>query len=728
MPSISIGNGLKTDIIVAMPDLAGGFGKYLKDPASLLADVNVFAELQKPLTDARSGDLGFGLSWAKTNTLGEVGPALGLNAGGKAVLTIFNEEGAALFEETFIGTPVEVTRGRAYVAFAIRPSLGVDVERTIGSLTFGFSAGSEIELKYFHPFDVGKVVPSAADACKTTLEQFIVPNRSGDIFRMRSYPEGAIACSSGHGELQVSVTADLAAAFNPLASVNTLPQLGTLTVGGGASASLAVAVTVSGDFQIRVEKKTGSIVHLSYHTMAGRALEVSLTGSAGASVALGDRELLAMLFSGPGGVPKAADKELTELGIGPDHVERITSAMRAGLSRKLEVAIGAAFSASTQDDAAFLYEVDLDRLDGTGAAAIDAALSGDLKLLNRFETFPPSHGIRVLRSKTQLTREKAINWRINLVGLVNVLSMASLVRTGTIAHDEESGELVIADSVSSSRMGGLTAAGQIRRLLYESTLMSLTYKALGVNTSTSLAIEQTFFFLDRHANHQRISDYLDAFTALKLLDRTGADKALGREDDFGKASLLLETAFDDEASRRVFSVPAGRPARAAYEKIGREALRALVKKGDPDDYRLKPLEDDPLWQAMKDAGQAQFRFVLPAPITGGNESRQAIRVGVVTADYSVIVWWAGAMAVAAEGLASMREFLRGRDPIGLDTDPEFQRRRRAVEESVVKAVRSNQSTFDDPWGLVALFLAAAGAATARARLVSPKLTLDLPRG
>ncbi len=726
MPSISIGGGLTADIIVAMPDLASGLGKYLKDPATLLADVNVVAELRKPLTKAKSGDLGLGLSWTRTNALGELGPALTVNAGGKAVLSIFNEDGAEIFEHTFIGPPVQVTSGRAYVSFSMHPSLGVNIERTIGALTFGFEAGSEIELRYVHPFAVTGPVPSAADAFKTTLEQFVVPNRSGDLARMRAYPEGAVASSAGHGTLQVTVTADLAAAFNPLASVNTLPQLGALTVGGGASATVGVAATVSGGFQIRVEKMAGPIVHLSYHTMAGRALDVSLSGSAGASVGLGDRELLAMLFSGPGGVPDAADAELAELGIDPADVERITAAMRAGMSRKLEVAIAAAFSASTDNDAAFLYEINLDRLDGTGSDAIDAALAGDLGPLSRLDATAQSHGIRVLRSKTQLTREKRINWRINLVGLVNVLSMAALVRTGTIAHDEESGELVIADAVSSSRLGGTTTARQIRRLLYESTLMSLTYKALGVNTATSLAIEQSFFFLDHHANHQRISDYLDAITALKLLDRAGADAAIGREDDFGKASLLLETTFDDDASRRVFRVASGGGARAAYEKIGRAALLALVKRGDPDDYRRKPLLSDALWQRMKDAGQAQFRAVLPSPITGGNESRQAIRVGVVTADYSVIVWWASAMAAAAEGLATLHDFLNGRDPVALDHDAEFQRRRRALEESVVKAVRSNQSTFDDPWGLVALFLASAGGATARARLVSTKLSLELP--
>ena len=61
MPSITIGDGLKADLIVAMPDLSGGLGKYLKDPAALLANFDLGSQLKKPLNEARSGDAGLGL-------------------------------------------------------------------------------------------------------------------------------------------------------------------------------------------------------------------------------------------------------------------------------------------------------------------------------------------------------------------------------------------------------------------------------------------------------------------------------------------------------------------------------------------------------------------------------------------------------------------------------------------------------------------------------------------
>ncbi len=59
-------------------------------------------------------------------------------------------------------------------------------------------------------------------------------------------------------------------------------------------------------------------------------------------------------------------------------LDRVITAMKAGLSRRIELAIAASISGAAVDEAAFLYEIDLDALDATGAAAIDRALAGDL--------------------------------------------------------------------------------------------------------------------------------------------------------------------------------------------------------------------------------------------------------------------------------------------------------------------------------------------------------------
>jgi hypothetical protein len=735
MPAITIRDGLNAEIVSANPHVTTGLGKYLRGrPAALLAGVDVAGQLRTPLHLANAGESGLGLSWASEVALGESGTALTIEAGAMAAIGVLNRTGMEVFATTFVGEPITVPANRALVSFSFRPSLALDVTKRAGALTFGFDAGAAADISCFHPFDLTGPALSVGEACRTVLEHFVVPNDVDDLREMRDLPEGTMATVGGHGELRIAASVDVAAAFNPLASVDGIPVLGTLTVGGGASATVGVSATVSGDFQIRVEKTEGAVLRLSYHKVAGRELEVSLSATAGPAISLGNRELLGMLFNGPGGIPGASKEDLVQGGITSKQLDRVAAAMRAGLSRKIELAIAASFSSSTSNEAAFLYDIDLNALDDDGAKALDSALAGNLGLINALEDTEGAHGVRVLRSVTRSIRRKRIDWRINLVGLVNVLSMSELVRSGTVAHDEESGELLIVDKITSDRVGAITTNNKIRKLLYESTLMSLTYRAIGLDAATSLLdISQSFFYFDKSANRQRVSDYLDAVRALDLIDGDG-DAGLGAEDDFGKASLLLETSFDDAASARLFVSPQGVPDREFYERIGREALLALVKPGEPDEYRRIPLRDDRLWQKMRDTGQPGFRFILPPPITGG--SLEAIRVGVVESDYTLIVWWATAMAKAAERLAAMREFLvrqpgrrvAAHDPLPpeLDQNPEFLALRRDLEKAMAKAIKNNKSTFDDPWGLIALHRASAGTATAAATLISPKLTLFLP--
>lgn len=729
LPSIIIRDPLKVEIITADPQPRTGLGKYLPDGvAQLVAEATGAGQLRGLLTSAHAGESGLNLSWSDVVPIGPATDkiALSISAGTKAVVGVYNRTGMELFESSFTGPSLKVPAGQAFVAFSIRPTLGLEARQQVGALTFGFSAGSGAELRCYRPFDLTIGPITLAAACKDLLEHFVIPNTASDLRQMSEFPAGTICCASGHGQLRIAASVNLAAAFNPLASVGAIPVLGTLSAGGSASASVGLTATVSGEFQIRAQRLDASVVRLGFHTVAGRGLDVTVGASAATSLTLGDKDLVKLLFAGPGGVPDAAKEDLVKDGLTSEQLDRVTQTMKAGLSRRLELAVSAEFSALESNEAAFLYEIDLDALDADGAAAIDRALAGDLTALNAIELDGSRHGIRTVQSRTQALSRKTVSWRINLVGIVNVLSMRELVRSGSVAHDTDSGELVIVDKVTGDRVGASVGPREIRRLLYESALMTLTYKAGGLDVNAGLDAAQSFFFFDKAANRQRVSDYLDAVAAVGLLDAAATGEYLVGDDDFGKASLLLETTFDQAACERVFGVPGPPPDRDFYEDIGRRALAALVKPSDPDAYRRLPMIDAALWRRMRDGGQAQFRTILPPPITGGGENQQALRVGVVAADYSVIVWWAKAMALAASRLADMLGFLKGRAAIGLDQDAAFGRRRADLSDAIAKAIGENTSTFDDPWGVVALFMASAGQAEVAVTLVSPKLTLFLP--
>jgi len=209
-----------------------------------------------------------------------------------------------------------------------------------------------------------------------------------------------------------------------------------------------------------------------------------------------------------------------------------------------------------------------------------------------------------------------------------------------------------------------------------------------------------------------------------LMHADDSETQLGASDDFGKSSLLLDSKMDQAVCERLF-IEAGAPRDVDfYEDIGKLALLSLVQERDPDAYRRIPMLDNTLWKKMKDTGQPGFQFILPPPITGS--SAEAIRVAVIAADYTLIVWWASAMATASKELGAMRAFLRGQDAATLDKNEEFRKKRNSLEKAIVKSVQNSKSSFDDPWGLVALFMASKRTAEVSATVISPRLTLFLP--
>jgi hypothetical protein len=729
MPVIKIADHLSADLVVANPPSASGLGKFLRSKAAdLKAGEDLKLQLPKHLQDVSSGDNGFTLTFDHDIPLGIAGTALTVSAASTSLLGVFNQPGTALFERTFIGPPVTIAAEQAYVSLAFQPTLAVSLKQRAGHVSFGFDAGTDIELRCYRPFPLSGTPVTLLDACRESLEAFAIPHSAADLTAMQALPIGTIATVSGHGHLQFSGAADVAAAFNPLASVSTIASLGPLAVGGAAKASVGFEATVSGDWQMRVQRMAGSTIRLSYHTTAARELDVRVDLAAGPAVTLGTRDLLKMFFNGPGGLSNATEEDLATGGINAAQQKRLTTAMLAGMSRTLNLEVSAEISSARQHDAAFLYDIDMAALDAVGGHALDAALAGNLVELTRLEPDLPAHGIAVLQSRTQTIRSRPITWRINLVGLMNIQSLQELVRTGSVLHDEESGELIVTDKVSATRMGATTVSKTLRKLLFESVMLTATYKAGGLDPNTNLSAAQTFFQLDRRANRQRMSDYLDAVAALGLIAPADVAAALGTATDFGKASLLLETAFDQAACERLFS-DAGAPRdRGFYEDVGKLALLALVREHDADAYRRVPLLDGALWAKMKDAGAARFRFVLPAAITGNGADEQQLHAEVVAADYSLIVWWAKAMAAASDAIADLRAYLAGPPQMAPDDqDAEFRARRNRVSQAMVSAVQQNRTTFGrDPWGLVAMFYASKRSGRTRAVIASSRLTRTLP--
>ncbi len=691
-------------------------------PAQVLAGAGFVSQFRQPLQLVQPGTSGFGFKFQNNMPLGRSGVALSVSAGTQALISVHNRTGKPLFADNFIGDPLNVPGGKAYVSFLFHPSVTVGLSSAAGALSFGFRAGTDIELRCSQLFDLMSSPPTLAEATKTILENFAIP---GDLDDLRAMSLGAVASVAGHGVFQIGVSVDFAAALNPLASLNAMTKLGKVEISAAATLSAGFTAKVTGDYQIRVHKSGPDTIRLSYHKVAGGELGFDLEAKVGLGLTVGKRDLLKTFLQKGSTAPAAEITQLVDGGLSNDQIDQFNSEIQAGMRRTLNLSLSAEFSALKQNDAAFLYEFELSKLDNVSQAAVLNALNGDLSALNLLEPELPSRGVRVLETRTGNLRRKRIRWRINLLGIVNVLSLTELIRQGTVIHDPESGELVITDEITSKRIGAVSESKSIRKAIFECAMLSATYKASGVDVNSELKASQSFFALDQNANQQRMADFLDGVAGLGLITFAGRQAKIEGIGQFGSSAVLLETDYGQHACETMFLDEAGNPRlETYYERVGRNAILSLVQPGDPEDYRRVPVDSEILWQKMKAAGQFNFRSVLPSPITGG--AQENVRLSVVIADFTLITWWADAMSTAAGQLFTMRKFLAGANSATLKDDAAFQKNRAALEDAMAGVIRKNKSSFGDPWGLLAMFNAANGTAEARATITSPKLTLVLP--
>jgi hypothetical protein len=152
--------------------------------------------------------------------------------------------------------------------------------------------------------------------------------------------------------------------------------------------------------------------------------------------------------------------------------------------------------------------------------------------------------------------------------------------------------------------------------------------------------------------------------------------------------------------------------RTFYEQMGRNAVQYLVKDTDVDAPRLRPAVDDILWAQMKKQGQPGFATLFP------NVSQPLL--GAITADYSTIVWWADAMAEAAERLVSIRQWFVANPSASVD-DPEFQKLRSDLADHLKRVAANAREEFGEPWGLLAMYEAASHRSGATITITGPKL-------
>ncbi len=713
MPTFKILDELNAPLLEVDTDQHRGLGKYLRDAVRLRALRPAAGALQRRLSEAPTNPVALEFSVPDTVALGN--GDLTLDAGVRAGVGVHQPD-ELLFPADDLRDAISVPGGTAYVSIGLAPRVKAGLQGEHGALALGFSAGASLNFRYYHPFDIAGTDPVLAAALSETITRATLP---ADLDDLAALPAGAVASIEGEGEVQLTGSVELASVTNPLATPG-LPIVGATSISAGASVAVGGEWRATGAFEIRASKVAADRVRLSYYKRAGSEITIDATAAVGVSATVGDSDAIQKFLSAVSSDPQADLVQLINAGLSDPQIEALQQAIARSVDRSLRIATQMRFSSVRRGEALFAYDIDLPALDDGGRAAVAAALRGQLTAIN--DAGKRGGGpIRAVQTGILRQRDQRITWRINLFGIVNVHSVSELLRKGSLSYDAITGTLNAADEIASQQILVKTrpfeADGEkVRKLVFESMIVTAAYQASRVSSSLTLKCAATYFEGRQKTTAADVRADYNAVIGLGLSDPGDRDRRIGAEHDFGPSTFLLECAFDQHASDALFLGPAGPFPRAYYERVGRNALLALIPAGDLERaHRRAAVEQDASWAALSAAGPAAARVDLARRFGD-------IRAEHIIGDYVLIQWWADAMADAAKALVEMRQFLAGRTADTLAGDPQFAKRREKLEQELAGVVKRSKARFGDPWGILALDSAANRAPAVRATLVSPRLT------
>jgi hypothetical protein len=388
------------------------------------------------------------------------------------------------------------------------------VSGTSGDLTFGFDRKTDVRIAYFRAFPSnGPGQPTLGEALAETIAHYVIPGDMTDLSRLQP---NDIATVSGAGSLKVSGGVKVAVSPNPLASASLPLNIGTLTVQEGVMAGLTASVQVTGSYQVRLRRLNAETVELSFLRQKGTKLKADLSGSAGIAADVDGTDLIKLFLGAVD--PKVDHSQLANGGLTFDEIKTLSDAIKGSIDHSLQASFDETLSSMTDDQAAFQYQIDVNaaQQDPTANDAVHRALEGDLSLLTALESgIGPdgaiAPGVKMINSvfATSVKRESA--FKVNLLGLINVLSLADLLRGSKVIKDPVSGDLTIADSVTGTQINSivmpLDRQAGLRKAMFQSLLFTAAYRTSGAVAPFGLSSSAFHFALNQNTNLNTMTDY-----------------------------------------------------------------------------------------------------------------------------------------------------------------------------------------------------------------------------
>ena len=724
MPDIQITDQLDKPIEKVTIDLSNpsSLVRYLKTELLHLAVFPDFlAKKDDTLSQAATKPIQFQAKAQHKFQLGNTTPEIDLTPEAKVTIRVNATPGSNLFDDDPFHAAAKVPDHTGYVSAGFEGSLDLGVCGSDGDLTFGLDKTTGVSLEYLKAFPLGAGEPTLGDALARTLSSYVIPAAFSDL---DSLAINDIATVSGQGSLKISGGVKVKVSPNPLASVDLPLGAGTIAVQEGAAVGLSASFTISGSYQVRARRKDADTLELSFLRGAGTAWKTDISASAGIAANLGDTDLIAA-FLGAISTDPLGDKQLLS-DLRPAEIKTLAEAIKGGLNHSLQACLDVVLAAGTDDEAGFQYEIRTARLSPEAKQAVRRALAGDLTLLTAMEGSSQAGaelapGLTMLNSVLAKTRSTGCTLKVNLIGILNYVTVSELIRKSEILTD--GGDVTIKETVTGNNISAiadpLARHEALRKAMFDSVLATTTYRAGKAIALPGATSEQVHFAMNRKTSRQTMGDYLSWFIALNLLTRDEKAATLARFTNGGTSTCVLRTSFKDPDCVSMFFDAQGnaRP-KSYYLEIGRQALRALL---DPehqanDQFRYQIV--DTLWPSAL----AKGANVNLGPLVGLSTGDP--RVEYLIGDVKVITDWAEAMVKTGELVQDLRTFVGASDATTLSRDSEFNKRRGALQQQLAHVAKTSKTRFDEPWGMVCLFWAGGSPPTAYAKTAAEGLTLE----
>ena len=704
--------------------------KYAKTELLHLAVAPDFIErASRSLAAAAPNPISFQLKLERSFQLGNSKPEIDLTPSFQATIRVNTTEGSNLFESDLFRVASTVPPQTGYVSVALQGSLDLGANGSSGDLTFGFEANRTICMEYWKAFQLGNSEPTLGEAMGRTISGYVIP---ADVEDLKLLAVNDVCTVSGQGSLKISSGFRVSVAPNPLASVDLPLNAGALQIKTGVMAGISASFNITGSYQVRARRTLGDAIELSFHKQQGTTLRTDLSASGGVSVPFGGTDLLTSLLEAISTDPNDATtrKLFEDGGLSKDEIEALTGAIKGSLDQSLQASLDLALSELTDDQAAFQYEIQPALLDSASSAALHRALEGDLSGLTGLEagsedaTLAP--GVKLISSVLTAVRKSQTTLKVNLLGLVNFISVSDLIRKCVIVKDPSTGNLTIADSATGSRINAEVEPQRrnetLRKAMFESLLLTATYRVSKTISMTDITSHNFHFAYNDTTKRAVLADYLNWLVVMNLLTKQQADDCLKQFPGGGPSTCLVRTELDSNGCQSLFFKSPGQLwERDHYLDIGRTAMRALIDRNNSDIDRFRyDLLDQHWTEAVEIGPNDNLGPLMELNLT---DATGRMITPFLIGDVYTIDWWATAMQVAGAAVAEMQQFLAGADAVTLADSHEFANRRDQLQKKMAGVIGKSRTRFDEPWGLISLFLAS-GSSGASARLVAKGLLLQ----